>query len=78
MEVNGLPTCFGQQSVKRQRHPKRKRIASHLQKYWHQRYRLFSHFDAGIHLDEESWYSVTPEPIALHHAERCASTFFRL
>jgi hypothetical protein len=27
-------------------------------KYWDQRYRLFSKFDLGIHLDKESWYSV--------------------
>ena len=42
-----------------------------LNKYWHQRYRLFSKFDEGIMLDRESWYSVTPEKIARHIAERC-------
>ena len=41
-------------------------------KYWHQRYRLFSKYDDGIMIDsEESWYSVTPEKIAQHLAERC-------
>lgn len=39
-------------------------------KYWHQRYRLFSRFDEGIKLDNESWYSVTPERIAEHIAHR--------
>jgi trimethylguanosine synthase len=39
-------------------------------KYWHQRYRLFSRFDEGIKLDSESWYSVTPERIAEHIAQR--------
>ena len=39
-------------------------------KYWHQRYRLFSRFDDGIKLDNESWYSVTPERIAQHIAKR--------
>ena len=39
-------------------------------KYWGQRYRYFSRFDEGITLDEEGWYSVTPEAIALHIAER--------
>ncbi|XP_035210944.1 trimethylguanosine synthase-like isoform X2 [Stegodyphus dumicola] len=43
-----------------------------LNKYWHQRYRLFSLYDEGIQLDEESWFSVTPEKIAQHIAERCA------
>lgn len=27
--------------------------------------------DEGIVLDEESWFSVTPEKIAIHQAERC-------
>mmetsp|Transcript_11360 Transcript_11360/g.22202 ORF Transcript_11360/g.22202 Transcript_11360/m.22202 type:complete len:480 (+) Transcript_11360:63-1502(+) len=40
-------------------------------KYFAQRYRLFSRFDDGVQLDEESWYSVTPEAIAEHIAERC-------
>ncbi|XP_041483651.1 trimethylguanosine synthase-like [Lytechinus variegatus] len=42
-----------------------------LNKYWAQRYRLFSKFDEGIKLDAEGWYSVTPERIAEHQAERC-------
>ncbi|KAH9184211.1 hypothetical protein AeNC1_013813 [Aphanomyces euteiches] len=43
-----------------------------LQKYWAQRYALFSKFDHGIKLDHEGWFSVTPEVIARHHAERIA------
>ena len=42
-----------------------------IEKYWFQRYRLFSRFDEGIILDRESWFSVTPEKIAEHIAERC-------
>lgn len=42
-------------------------------KYWCQRYMLFSRFDDGIQMDEEGWFSVTPEPIARHHASRCGS-----
>ncbi|VEN45917.1 unnamed protein product [Callosobruchus maculatus] len=42
-----------------------------LRKYWHRRFSLFSKFDQGIKLDEESWYSVTPELVAKHAAERC-------
>ena len=42
-----------------------------MEKYWFQRYRLFSRFDEGIRLDRESWFSVTPEKIAEHIAERC-------
>ncbi|XP_076804965.1 trimethylguanosine synthase-like isoform X1 [Clavelina lepadiformis] len=42
-----------------------------LKKYWAQRYKLFSKYDDGIKLDLESWYSVTPEKIAEHIAERC-------
>ena len=40
-------------------------------KYWNQRYRYFSRFDEGIKMDEEAWYSVTPERIAEHIAKRC-------
>eukprot|EP00049_Salpingoeca_infusionum_P007524 m.122405 g.122405 ORF g.122405 m.122405 type:complete len:779 (-) comp13731_c0_seq1:988-3324(-) len=44
--------------------------APHI-KYWMQRYRLFDLFDHGIVMDAVGWYSVTPEIIAEHHAERC-------
>ena len=43
----------------------------HISKYWAQRYRLFSKYDDGVKLDQESWYSITPEKIAEHIAERC-------
>lgn len=39
-----------------------------LRKYWLQRYSLFSLYDHGILMDEEGWYSATPEIIAWHHA----------
>ena len=42
-----------------------------LAKYWHQRYRLFSRYDEGIKMDDEAWFSVTPERIAQHIAHRC-------
>ena len=48
-------------------------IPPSLQKYWAQRYSLFSKFDNGIIMDQESWYSVTPEKIAQHIAKRCTS-----
>eukprot|EP00112_Aurelia_sp_Birch-Aquarium-sp1_P010856 Seg230.17 transcript_id=Seg230.17/GoldUCD/mRNA.D3Y31 product="Trimethylguanosine synthase" protein_id=Seg230.17/GoldUCD/D3Y31 len=48
-----------------------KKFGTGIEKYWNQRYRLFSRFDEGIKLDKESWYSVTPEKIAEHIAERC-------
>ena len=40
-------------------------------RYHHRRYSLFSLFDLGVALDDESWYSVTPEQVAKHHARRC-------
>ena len=48
-----------------------KRPTGVLSKYWYQRHRLFSLFDKGIKMDHEGWYSVTPESIAMHIAERC-------
>ncbi|KAL8513874.1 hypothetical protein ACS0TY_013116 [Phlomoides rotata] len=46
-------------------------VPSSISKYWCQRYLLFSRFGEGIKMDEEGWFSVTPEPIAKHHAARC-------
>lgn len=40
-------------------------------KFYNRRYYLFSKFDEGIKLDEESWYSVTPEEIASFIAKKC-------
>jgi trimethylguanosine synthase len=35
-----------------------------LEKFRQQKYFIFSRFDEGIAIDDEGWYSVTPEPIA--------------
>jgi len=44
---------------------------SSLRKFWEKRYFLFSKFDRGIRIDEEeSWYSITPEPMAKQIASR--------
>lgn len=43
-------------------------------RYYRLRYSLFSLYDLGIELDEESWFSVTPEAIAEHHASRCGGS----
>ncbi|SPO24955.1 related to TGS1 - trimethyl guanosine synthase [Ustilago trichophora] len=44
-----------------------------MRKYWHHRFSLFSLYSSGILLDEQSWYSVTPESVAFRIAKRCAS-----
>ncbi|GAB2293774.1 hypothetical protein Dimus_027988 [Dionaea muscipula] len=44
---------------------------ANMGKYWCQRYFLFSRFDCGVKMDEEGWFSVTPELIAQHQALRC-------
>lgn len=41
-----------------------------MQKFYRKRYFLFSRFDRGAQLDEEGWYSVTPEIIAKYLAHR--------
>jgi len=43
---------------------------SYLQKYEIKRYELFSRYDEGVYLDEESFYSVTPERIAEYLGQR--------
>ncbi|KNE60086.1 hypothetical protein AMAG_05517 [Allomyces macrogynus ATCC 38327] len=48
-------------------------LPDRVKKYWSRRRNLFSKFDEGVRLDEVGWFSVTPEPIAQHLAERCRS-----
>ncbi|XP_026325186.1 trimethylguanosine synthase [Hyposmocoma kahamanoa] len=42
-----------------------------MRKYWRRRHSLFHRFDEGIKLDKESWFSVTPENVAWHIANKC-------
>ncbi|KAM7534148.1 hypothetical protein Aperf_G00000105232 [Anoplocephala perfoliata] len=42
-------------------------------RWWKRRFDLFWRFDEGIKMDEESWYTVTPEEVARRQAEVCAS-----
>jgi len=70
--------CWKQKSPPRKRIlnnnisvPTELRATPHISKYWAQRYQLFSKYDEGIRLDEESWYSVTPEKIAEQVAQKC-------
>jgi trimethylguanosine synthase len=46
-----------------------------LLKYFSQRHRFWSKYDEGVAMDEESWYSVTPESIAEHTARRTKALF---
>jgi trimethylguanosine synthase len=41
-----------------------------MMKYWYQRFRFFSRLNQGILLDRQSWFSVTPELLAQHVADR--------
>ncbi|GJE93214.1 RNA cap guanine-N2 methyltransferase-domain-containing protein [Phanerochaete sordida] len=49
-------------------------VPESLKKYFYQRERYFSRYSEGCLLDEEGWYSVTPELIANQIAERCRCT----
>ncbi|KAL4132022.1 hypothetical protein QTP88_009243 [Uroleucon formosanum] len=42
-------------------------------KYWKKRLTLFSMFDKGVLLDEESFYSVCPEVLASYMAKKCGN-----
>lgn len=39
-------------------------------KYWYQRYRLFSRFDEDVRMDEEGWYSATPEQLSVYQVRQ--------
>ncbi|KAI8086364.1 RNA cap guanine-N2 methyltransferase-domain-containing protein [Halteromyces radiatus] len=50
-----------------------KTMPKDMEKYYYQRYSYFSKYDDGILMDREGWFSVTPESIARHIAQRCQS-----
>ncbi|KIX03601.1 uncharacterized protein Z518_07154 [Rhinocladiella mackenziei CBS 650.93] len=43
-----------------------------LQKYWHQGYSIFSKYDEGIWMTDDSWYGVTHESVANKIAQHMA------
>ncbi|CAL8081219.1 unnamed protein product [Calicophoron daubneyi] len=47
----------------------------YLKKFWNRRYELFERYDMGIQLDDESWFTTTPECIARHQAKICTCDF---
>ena len=49
------------------------RFPDGMKKYWRHRFSLLSLYAAGCLLDEQSWYSVTPESVAVRIAARCAT-----
>lgn len=59
-------------SVKEKKRKEKSNVTPLVTKYWFQRYDLFSKYDVGIKLDEEGWFSVTPEEIAASQARRFA------
>ncbi len=44
------------------------KLSQRVAKYWMQRYSLWSRYDDGVLMDEEGWFSATPEVVAMHHA----------
>lgn len=40
-------------------------VPQDIVKYWHQRYDIFSKWDENIWMTHDSWFGVTPEPIAV-------------
>lgn len=45
-------------------------IPKEINKYFARRNFFFSKFEEGIQLDEESWYSVIPEPVSFYLGNR--------
>ncbi|KAI9770994.1 MAG: hypothetical protein M1840_002698 [Geoglossum simile] len=35
-----------------------------IQKYWEQRYSIFSRYDEGVWMTDDAWFGITPEPVA--------------
>ncbi|KAF2150011.1 RNA methylase [Myriangium duriaei CBS 260.36] len=49
-------------------------MPENIQKYWHQRYDLFSLYDDGIRLTDDAWFGVTPEPVANKIADHLSTS----
>ncbi|OAA64811.1 Kelch-type beta propeller [Cordyceps fumosorosea ARSEF 2679] len=45
-----------------------------IQKYFSQRYSIFSYYDDGICMTDDAWFGVTPEPVAKKIAEEMQSS----
>ncbi|KAK7203935.1 RNA cap guanine-N2 methyltransferase-domain-containing protein [Myxozyma melibiosi] len=43
-------------------------IPKYLWKYWRKRNQIFSKFNEGVWINEQGWYSVTPEDVAINIA----------
>lgn len=48
-------------------------VPMELQKYFQQRYDIFSKYDEGIWMTDDAWFGVTPEPVAKKIAEEVAT-----
>lgn len=40
-----------------------------IQKYWQQRYSIWSLYDSGVQMTDSAWFGVTPEPVAWRVAQ---------
>ncbi|KFG80911.1 hypothetical protein MANI_025464 [Metarhizium anisopliae] len=45
-----------------------------IQKYFSQRYSIFSWYDEGVYLTDDAWFGVTPEPVANQIASELSAT----
>lgn len=71
-DYSSLPESFGSKRKAQHNAEPVKKLRS-MKKYQRRKYNLFHRFDEGIRMDDVSWYSVTPETIAKHHARRFRS-----
>ncbi|KAJ2078930.1 Trimethylguanosine synthase [Coemansia sp. RSA 988] len=67
----------GANKTKRARTNTNPELSTSSQKYWRRRHDFFWRFDEGIQVDEEGWYSVTPEIVAEDTALRIAQLYNR-
>lgn len=49
-----------------------KKLPKRIAKFYHRRFDLFSKYDEDVRIDEVGWFSVTPEAIAIHTANKAA------
>ncbi|KAF1988324.1 RNA methylase [Aulographum hederae CBS 113979] len=49
-------------------------VPTEIQKYWAQRYKIFSQYDEGIWMTDDAWFGITPESVANKIAAHIASS----
>jgi hypothetical protein len=72
-----IKPSFYQRTLQNNTYSTKYSLCPSVEKYFGRRFQLLSKFNHGAVLDEESWFSITPEGIAAHVANKCKDALAR-